>query len=496
MRRRTITRALLALGLAATAASGAWAPKIWAAPNISAAPATADAGGLSWHECPGGGGVDGMRCATLRVPLDWSRPNGRRATLTLGRLAADDGPADGTVLVNYGGPGAPNVEMMRDRSLSPGSQPFAGLRHHADIVTWDTRGFPGLSTPTLDMTCLSTVPADPDPLALPRDQAAFDRLAARNRAAATACRTPDPELFDHMDADANARDMEAIRRALGVPTLGLYLGSYGGVYGQTYASLFPGRVRGMVLDGTPNHTDDYPGELADQAGENVVRMDRFVDWCRASEDCALHGRDVRALWRGLTSGADRTAVPAPAVHASFDGWALRMLGAERLHAAGPADWPAFARDVAAALSGDASGLAESPNHPYPSMAFPVSHCREWPRAASFGELRGTVDRLAGVDPDFGAAGTFAASMLACVGWPVGVDDPVRALPRDTPPLLAVGSWGDAAMTRRAVDRIPGSGSVTVDGPGHELYATGNACVIAHADRYLTAGTVPPPNTRC
>ncbi|HEY3506051.1 MAG TPA: alpha/beta hydrolase [Actinocatenispora sp.] len=486
MRRRTITRALLALGLAATAAAGTWA----------AVPAAAD-DGLAWHDCPGGGGADGMRCATLRVPLDWSRPNGGQATLTLGRLAADDGArSTETVLVNYGGPGAPNVEMMRDRSLSPGSQPFAGLRHHADIVTWDTRGFPGLSTPTLDMTCLSTVPADPNPLALPRDRAAFDRLAARNRAAANACRTPDPELFDHMDADANARDMEAIRRALGVPTLGLYMGSYGGVYGQTYASLFPGRVRGMVLDGTPNHTDGYPGELAEQAGENVVRMDRFVDWCRATDDCALHGRDVRALWRGLTSGADRTPVPAPAVHASFDGWALRMLGAERLHAAGPAQWPAFARDVAGALSGDASGLAESPNHPYPSMAFPVSHCREWPHPTSFGELRGTVDRLAGVDPDFGAAGTFAASMLACVGWPVGVDDPVRALPRGTPPLLAVGSWGDAAMTRRAVDRTPGSGSVTVDGPGHELYATGNACVIAHADRYLTTGAVPPPNTRC
>ncbi|GAA4208180.1 alpha/beta hydrolase [Actinocatenispora rupis] len=481
---RAIRRALVALALAATAVPAAATPV--------AATET-----LTWRECPGGGGPDGMECADLRVPLDPARPDGRQLTLVLGRLRADGGhPAEGTVLVNYGGPGAPNVEMMRDRSLSPGTQPFASLRHHMDIVTWDTRGFPGLSTPALDFSCLSGLPANPDPLALPTDEAGFRRLAARNRDAADACRTRDPELFDRMDAAANARDMEAVRRALGVPRMSLYMGSYGGVYGQTYARLYPERVRGMVLDGTPNHTDPYPAELVAQARENGRRMDRFAAWCATDTGCALHGRDVPAVWRALTARADRTPVPAPDVHASFGGWTLRMLGAERLHAAGPADWPALARDIAHAVDGDASGLAESPTHPYPSMSYPVSHCREWPRAKNFADLRSTVDGLARVDPNFGAGGTFAASMLACVGWPVGVDDPVRALPRDLPPLLAVGSWGDSAMTARAVDRVPGSGTVTHDGPGHELYATGNACVVAHADRYLTTGAVPPPGTAC
>ena len=46
-----------------------------------------------------------------------------------------------------------------------------------------------------------------------------------------------------------ARDLEAIRIALGEPKLD-YLGySYGTVVGATYAQMFPTTVRRMVLDG-------------------------------------------------------------------------------------------------------------------------------------------------------------------------------------------------------------------------------------------------------
>src|SRR5689334_19734737 len=65
----------------------------------SPATATAREGALSWGDCPGGGGAMGMRCTTLRVPVDWSKPGGRTIELRLGRLAATGSrPARGTVL--------------------------------------------------------------------------------------------------------------------------------------------------------------------------------------------------------------------------------------------------------------------------------------------------------------------------------------------------------------------------------------------------------------
>ncbi|MEU6788329.1 hypothetical protein ABZ912_54845 [Nonomuraea angiospora] len=44
-------------------------------------------GTLSWEDCPGGDSTTGMRCATLRVRVDWSKPGGRTIELKLGRLA-------------------------------------------------------------------------------------------------------------------------------------------------------------------------------------------------------------------------------------------------------------------------------------------------------------------------------------------------------------------------------------------------------------------------
>ncbi|WP_442945814.1 alpha/beta hydrolase [Nonomuraea sp. LPB2021202275-12-8] len=41
-------------------------------------------------------------------------------------------------------------------------------------------------------------------------------------------------------------------------------------------------------------------------------------------------------------------------------------------------------------------------------------------------------------------------------------------------------------------RVPGSSAIRYDGPGHGLYLTGKACVIAHADRYLTDLRLPSP----
>ena len=50
-----------------------------------------------------------------------------------------------------------------------------------------------------------------------------------------------------------ARDLEAIRIALGEPKLN-YLGfSYGTIIGATYAQMFPTNVRAMVLDGPPDY---------------------------------------------------------------------------------------------------------------------------------------------------------------------------------------------------------------------------------------------------
>jgi pimeloyl-ACP methyl ester carboxylesterase len=435
-------------------------------------PATAPTPALTWAPCPDGGGPDHMECATLTVPLDWSDPGGRKVSLAVGRLKAT-GPSQGTVLVNYGGPGAPGIEVMSGRLVSPGTQPFDQLRQRMDIVTWDPRGYGLLgnqSKPAIDWSCLPTA-ANPGMPAPPTTPAQFDQLARDNAVLANACREQDPELFDHMDTMSNVHDMDAIRRALGQSKINLYMGSYGGVYGQTYADLYPEHVRTMVLDGTEDHGERVDRLSEDLARDNVVRLQRFSDWCAGEQTCALHGQDVRQV-----------------MMSTFTDWNSKLAADARLLAAGRKEFPRLATDIAKAAHGDRSGFA-----PFRRL-YPASECHDWPATRSLADLTAAIAEDDRIDPVFGAAGTFVPYSLMCLGWPAALNNPSRPLPHGVPPLLAVGTWGDFPMTSRVAARVPGSGWVHLQDAGHEVYAAGNQCVIALVDKYFLTGV--PPKAEC
>ena len=71
---------------------------------------------LDWGRCkatadsPAPGGD--WRCATLKVPLDWSDPDGETIGLALIRAKAKGDERLGSLLFNFGGPGGSGVSMM------------------------------------------------------------------------------------------------------------------------------------------------------------------------------------------------------------------------------------------------------------------------------------------------------------------------------------------------------------------------------------------------
>jgi pimeloyl-ACP methyl ester carboxylesterase len=471
--------ATLAVIVASTASA------LFTAPASAAAPAP-----LAWGACPDGGGSVGIECSTVEVPVDWSRPGGRKLTLTVGRLRSDgERPAKGSVLVNFGGPIGNSVELMR---MFGGA--FAQLRHSMHIVTWDIRGGPGLPGYSTRLPC--TWRSLPVPT-FPKSQREFDALAAKNRAFASGCRDKDPELFDRMDSATNARDADAIRAALGERQVNFYGSSYGGFFAQAYARLFPHRVRTMVLDGTINHSaSNWARELAASARDNERVVRRFVAWCDAEPSCALHGRDVARVWRSVVASANDAPMPTSTPGVSYVGEQLQIFGMFMARA-GLAEWPALARALAGGERGDASGyVPPPPNLPYPSAPQPgVVECPDLPRPHSYAELRASVRRLNAIAPLTGASGTLLRAVMTCVGWPTPVTNPPRDLPRGLPPLVMAGAWVEYDSALRAIRQVPGSRAIEHDGPGHTLYLP-NECARAHLDRYLSDRVLPPRGTRC
>jgi pimeloyl-ACP methyl ester carboxylesterase len=442
---------------------------------------------LTWGECPGGPGEVGIECAALQVPADWDEPGGRQITLMIGRLRSTAAEPKGSVLVNFGGPMGISIDMMRSYG---GAEAFAGLRQKMDIVTWDMRGGPNLAGLSTNLPCDWTGHRLPR---LPRNQAEFDRLAAANRAEAEKCQAKDPQLFAAMDSASNARDIDAIRKALGEPQVNFYGASYGGFIGQAYARLYPQHVRTLVLDGTWNHsTDNWDRELANLARDVQSYITRFFDWCQ--EDCELQNAPVQ--WQRLIARASRTPIPAPAASTSYDGNELRTLGIY-LAKRGPASYGKLADAIKQALAGDASGFTPArPNPPYPSTASPgVVECTDWPHPANQRELERHVRRMEAAAPFTGPAATIETAVLSCIGWPVPVQNKPEALPDGLPPLLMAGNWVEFDSASRVIAQVPGSGSIYHDRPGHTLYQY-SECARTKIDAYLADRVVPTLGTSC
>ncbi|TMR09886.1 alpha/beta hydrolase, partial [Nonomuraea turkmeniaca] len=363
----------------------------------------------AWTPCPNG--KIGMECADLQVPVDWKKPDGRKITLKLGKLKST-GTSEGSVLVAYGGPGGPGIALTQ----SAASAWWTDLRKRMDIVTWDTRGygeqFQGLST---GLPCVWTRIPIPD---LPRDDADFGRLSDTNRGYAEACRLKDPELFANMSSADQARDMEAIRKALGDDRLNYYGASYAGFYGQVYARLFPDRIRTMVLDGTWSHSvQDWTDELEEMAKSNEQAMQRFFAWC-ASNGC----KDVAGLWRALIARADRTPIATTTANVAYRARDLQSFALSRARQ-GSTAWPGLAEGIRKAAKGDASDFVPSRGARYPDQSTGVTECADWPRFATVKEAITTTSRLRRLAPNTGTANTLASATLGCIGWPQPVSNP-------------------------------------------------------------------------
>jgi pimeloyl-ACP methyl ester carboxylesterase len=72
----------------------------------------------------------------------------------------------------------------------------------------------------------------------------------RSKHYADQCQAKHPDLIQHMSTADVARDMNQIRRALGVSKISYYGFSYGTYLGQVFSSLFPTHIKRMVLDST------------------------------------------------------------------------------------------------------------------------------------------------------------------------------------------------------------------------------------------------------
>jgi pimeloyl-ACP methyl ester carboxylesterase len=443
-------------------------------------------------------------CATMRVPLDYAKPDGDSIELALLRVpAAVPDHRIGSLVVNPGGPGAPGTSYAAAGSTYWGD----ALLDHFDLVGFDPRG----TGHSAAIDCLTDsqldayLASDPSP-DTPAEVATYNQWT-RNFGAG--CAGHSGALAAHVTTVEAARDMDVLRAVLGEPRLNYFGASYGTKLGATYAELFPKRVGRMVLDGALDLSLDAHDRAIEQAVGFETALRAYVGNCVDSGDCFLGDSVDAGIQRIQTFLADVDSTPLKTqgdrdltVGSAVYGIITPLYDRQY--------WTLLSLSLKQAFAGDGTSLLlfadvyanRNPNGEYANNSLEANYdinCLDDPTSIPISKVPAELPAFEQASPTFGE--TFAYALTSCAGFTPRTTVPVphnRAV--GAPPLLVIGTTRDPATPLRWAVALAGQLSsavlVTRDGDGHTGYHSDNTCVDTTVEDYLVDGTVPAADVDC
>ncbi len=450
---------------------------------------------LRWRACPAV--AQGLRCASLQVPLDYRRPDGRKITLALSEVPAP-APArsrQGVLLVNPGGPGGPGRSLAA--FVASGLRPDVAAQY--TVVGFDTRGV-GASVPALH--CDPAFFAGVRPDYIPASAAAEQVLTGRARTYAGACQRRYGWLLPYLTSADIARDLDSIRVALRQQQISYFGYSYGTYLGQVYATLFPGRVRRMVLDSTVDPTGAW---YADNIGQDYAfegRIQAFFAWVARYDSTYRLGTTPAAVQAAWYRARKQLAARPIASGGS------PMIGADEFDDTfltggyNDAYWPGLAAALAAYLRhGRAAPIAaqynsEGRQNENEFAVYNAVECSDvaWPR--SWARWDADARKVYATAPFEAWDNTWFNA--ACAFWPVhGPARPLQIRGAGLAGILMLQGTLDPATpyagAQQARRLLPSARMVVVAGGGNHgqsLAFPPNTCVNGYLNRYLSTGALP------
>ncbi|KHO11190.1 hypothetical protein MAA_11268 [Metarhizium robertsii ARSEF 23] len=507
------------------------------------------------------------------MPLDWldAEPSNETVALSMIKLPAavdcSDASFGGTVITNPGGPGSSGVRHVLKNGRY--MQTMMDGEKHFEIMSFDPRGV-AHSKPAAD--CYASEPARTAAAWQSRSFTNFDASAENlkyQKAFAAArglqCAKPGPHGYaiqEYMATASVARDMVRIideieslhQKALAqklqheaqkpvtskpanVARLQYYGTSYGTFLGNTFMSMFPGRVKRMVLDGVIVPEDWVAADWYSSILDSEKALKYFYRSCfEATAKCPLtkssdHSwHSIRDRVRTLLGELD--ASPRPA---------LTQGGTETIITAGmvrsslfkalyqPIDkFEPLAESLASALQGNYTLLVQNTGLGHPAdgctpkkpgeynwlgLSSSAIVCGDAQDVTHHDEhyWQGYFEKLGDRSPEFGH--NVAKIPFTCSGWksrpkyrftgPFSSpeSDPSNKQERPSAPALLLSSWVDPITPLQNAHRVskshPGSRVLSQRSVGHcALYSAPSKCTNRVVRTYMTTGALPDEGAQC
>ena len=536
--RRRVSGGVLAAVAGVCLGVGAGVVPAAAAPAAGSAPASSSKAAVpkglesfygqkvAWYDCVATGGMEksadktGFQCAKVKVPLDYSKPDGQTIEIAMKKHAATGSVRQGTLFVNPGGPGYSGVEMVENNE----TQFSPALNQAYDIIGFDPRGV-GSSTAITCDDGAGQQPAkaaqggmgvnDPQPGSLVADVAGDDPTPFRDaenpaadggaeanvgfptlieeitkdfkqEEASCAAHTKPAGLLDHVDTVSVARDLDVLRALSGDQKLNFLGFSYGTYLGAHYAEFFPANTGRMVLDGAVDPSLSLGGRAV-QEGQS----------CPLTGDADAGVQQVRTL----IASADQTPLKTADPNVTVDGSTIRSAIRRLLYSS--EYWPllSYALDQAITqkdgsyiqvLDGKVTAGGSAPT-------FYAVNCQDIPVQGDMASWEKEYQQILQSSPTFGAS--LGNQDARCQAWGHnGTRKPVPIHAKGAAPILVVGTTGDPATpyawSQALADQLESGRLLTWEGNGHTAYGRSGACVQKAVDTYLTSGTLPKEGLTC
>jgi len=443
----------------------------------------------------------GAQCADVTVPLDYADPGGRTITVAISRIRATDrAHRVGPLLLNGGGPGG---QTLGDPPWVRPAMKEVGARY--DVIGIDPR-FVGRSTP---LNC--RWPTGSSFRGAGADRSGFERMTRFARDLAERCRRNAGDVLPYVTTRNTARDMDVVRAALGERRIS-YLGySYGSYLGQVYATMFPGRIDRMVLDGVLDSGRYSPRLLRGTEDANRRALEHWASWAATRQDTYGLGR-TRAEVLGLVDRVQKVAARRPLKVGGFqlDAHSVPFVisnGLSQDYDEPFAQLAAAVRDMRRAAEGrqvtPSPGFAELLNF---LLTGADSHYGSVQTAVLCGDASAPrdpevywrdVQHSRAESPLFGPA---TNNITPCAFWDRPRERPT-AVTGDFPALL-VNSTGDPRTTYESATALrgkwPSSRLITLRGADqHAVYGVfGSTCTDTAVNAYLDTGRLPTRDITC
>ncbi|MEW2063538.1 alpha/beta fold hydrolase [Streptomyces sp. NPDC007002] len=445
-----------------------------------------------------------FQCARLRVPLDYSDPEGKTAQIAVLRVPAR-GKSKGPLLLNSGGPGGTgqNFAVQTDTALaeSPVTERF-------DLVGFDPRGV-GASKPAISCFSKEDYLAGDVRTELVLTAGRFSEDSTRRLVSKCVQGSGGEQHLGSVSTRDTVRDMDILRSALGGKKMNFLGQSYGTRIGALYAQQFPGNVRTMVLDGAVDPHLGSERRLSQYSGFQRS-FDKMAEACATAEDCPL-GTDPKQATEEFQKIArpllDKPIAYGEGMRFTYNNLIDSVISGLYYQAV----WPKITKGLAEVRSGNPEQLlaitaAFSGRGPDGSGGnFDVANyaitcmdeARMTPEQAV--DMRGRTYKAAPfVDPGTGTEG----ARDACEFWPA---EPKTTYPfpdrvDGLPPTLTISITGDPSTPHAAgvnlAKTLDGS-LLTVKGEQHTVAASGsNACVNEALANYLIHLRTPAETVTC